>query len=48
MPSFVSLPHVLRDGSVTPGQAASFLGKAFDPFFIGQDPNEQGFSPARA
>ena len=38
IPSFVSFPHVLRDGSVTPGQTASFLGKAFDPFFIGQDP----------
>jgi len=39
VPSFVSYPHVLRDGSVTPGQQASFLGKAFDPFFIGKDPN---------
>ena len=41
IPSFVSYPHVLRDGSVTPGQHASFLGKAFDPFFIGQDPNRR-------
>ena len=43
IPAFVSYPHVLRDGSVTPGQHASFLGKAFDPFFIGQDPNRPGF-----
>jgi hypothetical protein len=43
VPSFVSYPHVLRDGSVTPGQHASFLGKSFDPFFIGQDPNSADF-----
>jgi hypothetical protein len=44
VPSFVSYPHVLRDGSVTPGQHASFLGKAFDPFFIPRDPNRGDFS----
>src|SRR5215469_11942778 len=38
LPSFVSYPYVLRDGSVSPGQTASFLGKAYDPFFINQDP----------
>jgi hypothetical protein len=43
VPSFISFPHVLRDGSVTPGQHASFLGKEYDPFFIGQDPNRPGF-----
>ena len=43
VPSFVSYPHVIRDGSVTPGQSASFLGKPFDPFFVGQDPNSEGF-----
>src|SRR6516164_8496236 len=43
IPSFIAYPHVLRDGSVTPGQHASFLGKAFDPFFIGQDPNRTEF-----
>jgi hypothetical protein len=43
VPSFVSFPHVLRDGSVTPGQHASFLGKAFDPFFVGQDPSRADF-----
>jgi hypothetical protein len=43
VPSFVSFPHVLRDGSVTPGQTASFLGKTFDPFFVAADPNKRGF-----
>ncbi|MFN5288499.1 MAG: DUF1501 domain-containing protein [Planctomycetia bacterium] len=43
IPNFVSLPHVIRDGSVTPGQHASFLGKSHDPFFIGQDPNSIDF-----
>jgi len=39
----VAYPHVIRDGSVTPGQHASFLGKALDPFYIGQDPNSDDF-----
>jgi hypothetical protein len=43
IPSFVSYPYVIRDGSVTPGQAASFLGKSCDPFFISQDPSEPDF-----
>jgi hypothetical protein len=43
VPSFIAFPHVLRDGSVTPGQHASFLGKTYDPFFIGQDPNRSNF-----
>ncbi len=43
VPTFVSFPHVLRDGSVTPGQAASFLGKPYDPFFVAGDPNESSF-----
>jgi hypothetical protein len=43
VPSFVSFPHVLRDGSVTPGQHASFLGKEYDPFFIAQDPSRPTF-----
>jgi hypothetical protein len=43
VPSFVAFPHVLRDGSVTPGQHASFLGKRFDPFFVGQDPSRPDF-----
>jgi hypothetical protein len=43
LPTFVSFPHVIRDGSVTPGQHASFLGKAHDPLFIGRDPNGPDF-----
>jgi hypothetical protein len=43
VPTFVSYPHVIRDGSITPGQHASFLGKLHDPFFIGQDPNGPDF-----
>ena len=43
IPNFVSFPHVIRDGSVTPGQHASFLGKSHEPFFIGQDPNSIDF-----
>jgi hypothetical protein len=43
VPTFVSFPYVIRDGSITPGQHASFLGKAHDPLFIGQDPNSPDF-----
>ncbi|HVY68413.1 MAG TPA: DUF1501 domain-containing protein, partial [Verrucomicrobiae bacterium] len=43
MPTFVSYPHVIADGSITPGQHASFLGKAHDPLFIPQDPNAPDF-----
>ncbi|MFO0965659.1 MAG: DUF1501 domain-containing protein [Gemmataceae bacterium] len=43
MPSFVAYPHQLRDGSVTPGQHASFLGKNYDPLFFRDDPNSPGF-----
>jgi len=43
LPTHVSFPHLLRDGSVTPGQGASFLGKAFDPFFVGRDPSKSDF-----
>lgn len=43
MPTFVSLPHIIRDGSVTPGQHASFLGKRHDPLLITADPNDSGF-----
>jgi hypothetical protein len=43
VPTFVAYPHVLRDGSVTPGQHASFLGKAYDPLLITQDPNSPDF-----
>jgi hypothetical protein len=44
MPTFVSYPYVCRDGSITPGQHASFLGKAHDPFFFTQDPNSPDFA----
>jgi hypothetical protein len=43
VPTFAAFPHVIRDGSITPGQYASFLGKAYDPLFIGQDPNRPDF-----
>ena len=41
--SFVSFPHTINDGSITPGQQASFLGKAFNPLFVSDDPNAEGF-----
>ena len=31
------------NGSITPGQHASFLGQSFDPLFISQDPNSDDF-----
>ncbi len=43
MPTFVALPCVCRDGSVTPGQHASFLGKKHDPLLITSDPNASDF-----
>ena len=44
MPTYVSYPYVIRDGSVTPGQYASFLGKVHDPLLITQDPASPDFS----
>ena len=44
MPSSVAFPYVIRDGSVTPGQHASFLGKVHDPFLVTQDPNSPDFA----
>jgi hypothetical protein len=43
LPAFVAYPHLIRDGSVTPGQHASFLGKSHDPFFISEDPASPSF-----
>lgn len=43
MPAFVAYPYVMRDGSISPGQHASFLGKANDPLFFTQDPNAPDF-----
>jgi hypothetical protein len=41
--TFVSFPHQITDGSVTPGQQASFLGKTHNPLFVNDDPNRPGF-----
>lgn len=43
MPTFVMYPYRMRDGSISPGQHASFLGKQHDPLFIGEDPNRADF-----
>lgn len=43
IPSFVAFPHVIRDGEITPGQHASFLGKSHDPLLVTSDPNDPGF-----
>jgi hypothetical protein len=43
LPTFVSYPYVIRDGEVTPGQHASFLGKGHDPFLVTSDPNAADF-----
>jgi hypothetical protein len=43
VPTFVAFPHVIRDGSITPGQHASFLGKAHAPFLFTRDPNAADF-----
>ena len=43
LPTFVAYPHVIRDGSTTPGQHASFLGKAHDPLLFREDPNADNF-----
>ena len=44
MPTAVSLPHVIGDGTITPGQSASFLGKQHDPLLITRDPNKPDFN----
>ena len=44
MPTSVAFPYVIRDGSVTPGQHASFLGKVHDPFLVTQDPSSPDFA----
>ena len=44
LPTSVSYPYVISDGSITPGQHASFLGKVHDPFLFTRDPNEPGFA----
>jgi len=44
MPTFVAYPHVIADGSITPGQHASFLGKRHDPLLVLQDPSSANFN----
>lgn len=44
LPTAVSYPYVISDGSVTPGQHASFLGKDHDPLTVLQDPNSSSFT----
>ena len=43
MPTFVSYPYTISDGSITPGQHASFLGKGHDPLFFTEDPSAADF-----
>lgn len=43
LPTYVSYPYVIADGSKTPGQGASFLGKDHDPLFVPSDPNDANF-----
>lgn len=44
IPTSISYPHIIRDGSITPGQHASFLGKIHDPLLITEDPNSSHFA----
>ncbi len=43
MPTSVSFPHIISDGSRTPGQFSSFLGKVHDPLLVTRDPNASDF-----
>jgi hypothetical protein len=43
MPKFVAHPYTIRDGAITPGQHASFLGKVHDPLLVTEDPNSPSF-----
>src|SRR3989449_8607541 len=43
MPTFVALPWVIGDGTITPGQGASFLGKMHDPLWVTRNPNKPDF-----
>jgi len=43
LPTFVALPHVLRNVVKLPGQVAGFLGSAHDPFQVASDPNAVDF-----
>jgi len=43
VPTSVALPWVIGDGTITPGQNASFLGKMHDPLWVTRDPNKPNF-----
>ena len=43
MPTSVASPWVIGDGTITPGQNASFLGKMHDPLWVTRDPNKPDF-----
>lgn len=43
MPTSVALPWVIGDGTITPGQSASFLGKVHDPLLVTRDPSKPDF-----
>jgi Protein of unknown function (DUF1501) len=44
VPTAVTYPWIVSDGSITPGQRASFLGKEHDPLVVLGDPNARDFS----
>ena len=44
LPAFVSYPHIIGDGTPTPGQFASFLGRKHDPLYVPADPAAEKFS----
>ena len=44
IPTSVTHPCIVSDGSQTPGQLASFAGKLHDPFLVLRDPNSPGFA----
>src|SRR2546428_839919 len=43
MPTSVALPWVIGDGTITPGQGSSFLGKKHDPLLVTRDPSKPDF-----
>lgn len=42
-PSHIALPQVVSRGGTMPGQGPGFLGSAYSPFQISQDPNSASF-----
>lgn len=43
VPAHIALPHVMYNVVVLPGQTAGFLGAAYAPFQVAQDPNVENF-----